>query len=58
MKVFQGGFKKAGVKAGTGVTSVVTRISTSEKKGKDPSISWLGVDFEAMGLFNPEDYTK
>lgn len=58
MKVFQGGFKAAGIKAGTGVTTVVTRISTSEKKGKDPSISWLGVDFEAMGVFNPEDYTK
>lgn len=57
MKVFQGGYKAAGVKAGTGVTSIVTRISTSEKKGKDPSISWLGVDFEAMGMFNPEDYT-
>lgn len=58
MKVFQGGFKAAGIKAGTGVTSVVTRITTSEKKGKDPSISWLGIDFEAMGLFNPEDYKK
>ena len=58
MKVFQGGYKVAGIRAGTGVTSVVTRISTSEKKGKDPSISWLGVDFEAMGLFNPEDYQK
>ncbi|MEG1083954.1 MAG: hypothetical protein RSE04_05890 [Hydrogenoanaerobacterium sp.] len=58
MKVFQGGYKLVGIKAGTGVTTVVTRISTSEKKGKDPSISWLGIDFEAMGLFNPEDYKK
>ena len=58
MKVFQGGYRQAGIKSGTGVTSVVTRLSTSEKKGKDPSISWLGVDFEAMGMFNPEDYTK
>lgn len=58
MKVFQGGYKLVGVKAGTGVTTVVTRISTSEKKGKDPSISWLGIDFEAMGVFNPEDYKK
>jgi hypothetical protein len=58
MKVFQGGYKQVGIKSGTGVTSVVTRIGTSEKKGKDPSISWLGVDFEAMGIFNPADYTK
>lgn len=58
MKVFKGGFKQAGIKARTGVTSIVTRISTSEKKGKDPSISWLGIDFEAMGMFNPADYQK
>lgn len=58
MKVFKGGYKLAGIKPRTGVTSIVTRISTSEKKGKDPSISWLGVDFEAMGMFNPEDYQK
>lgn len=58
MKVFKGGYKTAGIKARTGVTSIVTRISTSEKKGKDPSISWLGVGFEAMGIFKPEDYQK
>ena len=58
MKVYKGGYKTAGIKARTGVTSIVTRISTSEKKGKDPSISWLGIDFEAMGMFNPADYQK
>lgn len=56
MKVYQGGYKATGIPARTGVNKVVTRISTSEKKGKDPSISWLGIDFEAVGMFNPEEY--
>ena len=56
MKVYQGAYKAAGIPARTGVNRVVTRLSTSEKKGKDPSISWLGIDFEAVGLFNPEEY--
>lgn len=56
MKVYQGGYKAAGIPVRTGVNRVVTRLSTSEKKGKDPSISWLGIDFEAVGLFNPEEY--
>lgn len=56
MKVYQGGYKAAGIPARTGVNKVVTRISTSEKKGKDPSISWLGIDFEAVGIFNPQEY--
>lgn len=58
MKVFKGGYKVAGIPPRTGLTSVVTRLSTAEFKGKDPSISWLGIEFEAMGLFKPEDYQK
>lgn len=58
MKVFKGGYKAQGIPPRTGLTSVVTRLSTAEFKGKDPSISWLGIEFEAMGMFNPADYQK
>lgn len=57
MGVFQGKYKNMGIKARTGVASVVTRLSTKEMKGKDPSVSWLGIEFEAMGMFNPDEYT-
>lgn len=56
MKVFKGGYRAVGIPPRTGLTSVVTRLSTAEFKGKDPSISWLGIEFEAMGMFNPTDY--
>ena len=58
MNVYSGKYKASGIKARTGVASVVTRFSTKEMKGKDPSVSWLGIEFEAMGMFNPEEYTK
>lgn len=57
MSVYSGKYKNLGIKARTGVASVVTRLSTKEMKGKDPSVSWLGIEFEAMGMFNPDDYT-
>ncbi|MDD2960063.1 MAG: hypothetical protein PHR92_16390 [Lachnospiraceae bacterium] len=57
MNVFRGAYKKLGIPARTGLTSVVTRLSTEEQKSrKDASVSWLAITFEAMGLFNPEDY--
>ena len=55
MKVYQGGFKTAGIPARTGVNKVVTRIVTSEKQGRN-NTSWIGIDFEAVGEFNPADY--
>lgn len=58
MSVYSGKYKNIGIKARTGVASVVTRLSTKEMKGKDPSVSWLGIEFEAMGMFNPDEYTK
>jgi len=59
MKVYKGGYKPAGIKARTGLTSVVTRLTTKEMKSRsDASVSWLGIEFEAMGLFNPEDYSN
>lgn len=32
--------------------------STEEQRSRtDASVSWLAIKFEAMGVFNPEDYT-
>lgn len=55
MKVYQGGYKAQGVTPRTGINKVVTRISTSEKQGKGNN-SWIGIDFEAVGMFNPAEY--
>ena len=55
-KVFGGGYKAAGIPLRTGINRVVTRITTEDKKGKDPKISWIGLDFEAIGMFDPADY--
>lgn len=58
MNVFRGAYKKMGIPARTGLTNVVTRLSTEEQKSRrDASVSWLAITFEAMGMFNPEDYT-
>lgn len=59
MNVFRGAYKKIGIPARTGLTSVVTRLSTEEQRSRtDASVSWLAIKFEAMGVFNPEDYTQ
>lgn len=44
----------AGVPARTPVNCVVTRMKTSEKS--DKVNSWIGIDFSAVGMFNPGDY--
>jgi hypothetical protein len=52
--IYLGKGVKAMVPSRTGVNRVVTRMTTSEKSsGND---SWIGVDFEAVGLFDPRDY--
>lgn len=57
MNVFRGAYKKLGIPARTGLTNVVTRLSTEEQKSRrDASVSWLAITFEAMGIFNPDDY--
>lgn len=56
MGVFQGKAKGVGVPARTGVNRIVTRLSTSEKESRRNSNSWIGIDFTAVGMFNPEDY--
>lgn len=57
-KYAQGIYLGKGVKAmvppRTGVNRVVTRMTTVEKGEGDKS--WVGVDFEAVGLFDPRDY--
>ncbi|WP_371380872.1 hypothetical protein [Sporomusa aerivorans] len=57
-KYAQGIYLGKGVKAmvppRTGVNRVVTRMTTVEKGEGDKS--WIGIDFEAVGLFNPRDY--
>lgn len=57
MKVYQGGYKEAGIAARTGVNKVVTRITNETQVSRtDSSVSWLALKFEAVGLFNPEEY--
>ena len=51
MNVFRGAYKKIGIPARTGLTSVVTRLSTEEQRSRtDASVSWLAIKFEAMGV--------
>jgi len=53
--VYQGKYKAVGIPNKTGVNKIVTRLSTSEKSGRG-NTSWIGIDFEAVGMFNPADY--
>ena len=57
--IYNGKYKAVGVKARTPVSGVITRMTTKEFKSKtDASVSWLGIEFEAMGMFNPDDFRK
>ena len=57
MSVYQGKFKNQGIAPRVGINKVVTRLTTKEEKSKtDKSISWLALQFEAVGMFNPADY--
>lgn len=57
MKVFKGKYKANGIPAYTGVNNVITRISTIDKKSKsDASISYIALEYEAVGPFVPADY--
>lgn len=55
MKVYQGGYKAIGIPARTGINRIVTRLTTVEKEGKGNN-SYLAIEFEAVGLFKPEEY--
>lgn len=52
--LYQGNYKNVGIPNRTGVNKVVTRITTADKKGKNTS--WIGLEFQPIGLFNPSDY--
>lgn len=57
-KYAQGIYLGKGVKAmvppRTGVNRIVTRMTTVEKGEGDQA--WIGIDFEAVGMFYPQDY--
>ncbi|WP_371374466.1 hypothetical protein [Sporomusa aerivorans] len=52
--IYLGNGKKVLIPARTGVNRVVTRMTTSEKSSGNNK--WTGIDFEAVGLFDPRDY--
>jgi hypothetical protein len=55
--VYSGSYSKtAQIPARTGINRVVTRLTTDEKKSTKGNNSWMAIDFEAIGLFNPADY--
>lgn len=52
--LYMGNYKNMGVPQRTGANKVVTRITTVDKKGKNTS--WIGLEFQPVGMFNPADY--
>src|SRR5699024_10118391 len=59
MSVYQGKgiAKQVGIPRGTGVNKIVTRLKTVERQSRsNKSQKWTGIDFEPVGMFNPEDY--
>lgn len=54
MGCFQGKYKALGVPARTAVNKVVVRLTTKERKQE--SRKWIGIDFTAVGLFDPRDF--
>lgn len=53
-KLFMGKYKTANIPKRTALNSVVTRITTEEKKSKNNE--WIGVNLRPVTLFKPEDY--
>jgi len=53
--VYKGKYKGIGIPARTGVAKVVSHLTTSEKQGAG-NTSYIGIDFDAVGLFKPEEY--
>lgn len=54
MAIFKGKFKGIDIPARTGVAKIVTRLTTSEKQGAG-STSYIGIDFDAVGLLSPKN---
>ena len=41
----------------TRVNRIVTRLVTAERKSRtNASNQWIGIDFQPVGVFKPEDY--
>jgi hypothetical protein len=53
--LYDGKYKAMGIPRRTAVRDVVTRLTTSEKKGKGTD-TFVGIDFTAVALFNPAEY--
>lgn len=55
--VFKGKFKALNIPSKTAVNKIVVRLVTEEKKSRtNASQSWIGLKFQPVGLFKPEDY--
>lgn len=52
--IYMGKHKNDGIPSRTGVNKVITRMITSEKGTGNET--WNGIDFSAVGLFNPAEY--
>lgn len=54
MNCFQGKYKAMGIPARTAANKVVIRLETKERKQENRK--WIGIDFSAVGLFDPKDF--
>ncbi|PNK37233.1 hypothetical protein CBR55_17760 [Bacillus thuringiensis] len=57
MNLYKGKYKALGITSKLGVNKVVTRLVTVDRKSRtNASQSWVGIDFQPVGVFKPEDY--
>jgi len=54
--MYNGKYEKQGIPRGTSVPMVITTITTVEKKTDD--FSYITMEFDAKGLFDPADFNK
>jgi hypothetical protein len=55
--VYKGKFKALNIPGRTAVNKIVLRLVTEERKSRtDQKISWIGLKYQPVGLFKPEDY--
>ncbi|MEH7457562.1 hypothetical protein V7183_10095 [Bacillus sp. JJ1127] len=57
MNLYKGKYKALSIPSKLGVNKVVTRLVTVDRKSRtNASQSWVGIDFQPVGVFNPADY--
>ncbi|OTX33588.1 hypothetical protein BK718_17030 [Bacillus thuringiensis serovar andalousiensis] len=57
MNVYTGKYKALEIPSKLGVNRIVTRLVTAERKSRtNASNQWIGIDFQPVGVFKPEDY--